>query len=54
MEAEGIYCQPCAKFYAKQSVYDGHLTGKRHLKAVQAGGASHENKDRDTPFDALK
>lgn len=30
-----LFCKACNKNFAKQSVYDAHLTGKRHIKALQ-------------------
>ncbi|KZT29276.1 hypothetical protein NEOLEDRAFT_1056249 [Neolentinus lepideus HHB14362 ss-1] len=30
----GIFCTACQKHYAKQTVYDAHLTSKRHTKAT--------------------
>lgn len=32
---EGIYCSACKKGFAKESVYEAHLTGKKHKKAAQ-------------------
>lgn len=29
---QGFYCTPCAKYFAKESVYTNHLTGKKHIK----------------------
>ncbi|KAI0743275.1 hypothetical protein BC629DRAFT_1599629 [Irpex lacteus] len=31
---EGIWCAACQKMYAKQTVYDAHLTSKKHVKAA--------------------
>ncbi|KAI0065833.1 RNA splicing factor PRP9 [Artomyces pyxidatus] len=31
--AEGIWCSACQKMYSKQTVYDAHLTSKKHIKA---------------------
>ncbi|KII94923.1 hypothetical protein PLICRDRAFT_47923 [Plicaturopsis crispa FD-325 SS-3] len=38
--AEGIWCSACQKNYSKQTVYDAHLTSKKHVKAIarQAAG----------------
>ncbi|RDB20114.1 Pre-mRNA-splicing factor sap61 [Hypsizygus marmoreus] len=30
----GIWCAACQKHYSKQTVYDAHLTSKKHVKAV--------------------
>ncbi|KAF8759859.1 phosphatidylinositol dephosphorylation [Rhizoctonia solani] len=32
--AEGIWCAACQRHYAKQTVYDAHLTSKKHIKAA--------------------
>lgn len=31
-----VYCDACEKAFAKQTVYNAHLTGKKHIKAAQA------------------
>ncbi|KAJ3241615.1 hypothetical protein HDU78_001744 [Chytriomyces hyalinus] len=30
-----LYCAPCAKQFTKKTVFDGHLPGKKHKKAVE-------------------
>ncbi|KAF8351610.1 hypothetical protein F5887DRAFT_1094502 [Amanita rubescens] len=30
----GIWCSACQKLYSKQTVYDAHLTSKKHVKAA--------------------
>ncbi|OCH92146.1 RNA splicing factor PRP9 [Obba rivulosa] len=30
----GIWCAACQKMYSKQTVYDAHLTSKKHIKAA--------------------
>ena len=42
MVAVGPYCVPCGKRFAKQSVYDAHLAGKKHLAALQRMGRHEE------------
>ncbi|KAK9236494.1 hypothetical protein V1525DRAFT_362685 [Lipomyces kononenkoae] len=40
---EGIYCDACEKMFEKQTVYDGHLSGKKHKKNFelkQQGGVN--------------
>ncbi|EJD53565.1 RNA splicing factor PRP9 [Auricularia subglabra TFB-10046 SS5] len=40
----GIWCAACQKSYSKQTVYDAHLTSKKHLKAeakLAAAGATN-------------
>ncbi|KAH8084173.1 hypothetical protein HD553DRAFT_335567 [Filobasidium floriforme] len=42
---DGIWCAACQKQYAKQTVYDAHLTSKKHIKAaerLEAGGQAGE------------
>ncbi|KAJ2931604.1 hypothetical protein H1R20_g5510, partial [Candolleomyces eurysporus] len=36
----GIWCAACQKHYSKQTVYDGHLTSKKHIKASQKQATS--------------
>ncbi|GAA5968281.1 hypothetical protein JCM11641_003794 [Rhodosporidiobolus odoratus] len=33
-EGEGIWCAACQKSFTKDSVYQAHLTGKKHIKAA--------------------
>lgn len=33
-ESEGIWCAACQKSFTKETVYNAHLTGKKHLKAA--------------------
>ncbi|KAK4058778.1 Pre-mRNA-splicing factor sap61 [Microbotryomycetes sp. JL221] len=33
-KAEGIWCAACQKMYAKETVYNAHLTSKKHVKAA--------------------
>ncbi|KAH7930710.1 hypothetical protein BV22DRAFT_1000132 [Leucogyrophana mollusca] len=37
---EGIWCSACQKSYSKQTVYDAHLTSKKHLKATSKQASS--------------
>ncbi|KAF7355510.1 RNA splicing factor PRP9 [Mycena sanguinolenta] len=45
--SEGIWCGACQKNYTKQTVYDAHLTSKKHQKAearlAESGGSSAPN-----------
>ncbi|KAF9534755.1 hypothetical protein CPB83DRAFT_802949 [Crepidotus variabilis] len=41
-EASSIWCGACQKHYSKQTVYDAHLTSKKHIKAVTKQAASGE------------
>ena len=40
--AVGPFCVPCGKRFAKQTVYDAHLSGKKHLAALQRMGREEE------------
>ncbi|THH26809.1 hypothetical protein EUX98_g7379 [Antrodiella citrinella] len=39
---EGIWCAACQKMYSKQTVYDAHLTSKRHVKATAKQASSDQ------------
>lgn len=43
-----VWCGVCCRLFAKPSVYDGHLVGKKHRKAV-AGGAGETPAPEKTP-----
>lgn len=34
-QGEGIWCSACKKGFSKETVYESHLTGKKHKKAVK-------------------
>ncbi|KAF8076610.1 hypothetical protein FPV67DRAFT_1559042 [Lyophyllum atratum] len=38
--AAGVWCPACQKLYSKQTVYDAHLTSKKHIKAAAKHDAS--------------
>ena len=40
--ALGPFCVPCGKRFAKQTTYDAHLSGSKHLKALQKLGRVEE------------
>mmetsp|Transcript_19232 Transcript_19232/g.44205 ORF Transcript_19232/g.44205 Transcript_19232/m.44205 type:complete len:341 (-) Transcript_19232:346-1368(-) len=40
--AIGPFCVPCGKRFAKQTVYDAHLSGSKHLKALERLGRTEE------------
>ncbi|KAJ3017978.1 UNVERIFIED_CONTAM: hypothetical protein HDU68_011385 [Siphonaria sp. JEL0065] len=49
MDADpALFCHPCAKLFTKKSIFDGHLSGRKHKKAVEAfqvkGGQLDESK----------
>ena len=35
-ESSGIWCEACQRSYAKQTVYDAHLTSRNHVKKAAA------------------
>ncbi|KAL0949309.1 hypothetical protein HGRIS_009385 [Hohenbuehelia grisea] len=39
-ESAGIWCSACQKNYSKQTVYDAHLTSKKHIKATAKQASS--------------
>ncbi|PBL02766.1 hypothetical protein ARMGADRAFT_1006098 [Armillaria gallica] len=41
-ESGGIWCSACQKHYSKQTVYDAHLTSKKHIKASARQAESGE------------
>ena len=48
-----LYCVPCAKLFSKQTLFDSHATGKKHIKAVaqmqkgSVGGGSVQGGESD-------
>jgi hypothetical protein len=36
------FCRWCQKRFANEAVFTGHLTGKKHIKALEAGGRKGE------------
>jgi splicing factor 3A subunit 3 len=34
-DATGLFCKACQKLFTKQTVFDAHLKGKKHLKAQE-------------------
>ena len=45
---ENIWCQDCKKGFTKQSVFDAHLSGKKHQKAAAARAADSESHTNGT------
>lgn len=39
-ESDPLYCKACQKSFAKESVFQAHLTGKKHLKAIEASNSN--------------
>ncbi|KAK4053868.1 Pre-mRNA-splicing factor sap61 [Microbotryomycetes sp. JL201] len=52
-QGEGIWCAACQKSYAKETVYNAHLTSKKHIKAAAklaeegASDSGAQSKDED-------
>ncbi|KAF2025516.1 hypothetical protein EK21DRAFT_76221 [Setomelanomma holmii] len=42
-QGEGIWCSACQKGFSKETVYEAHLTGKKHKKAMQEGNGASAN-----------
>jgi splicing factor 3A subunit 3 len=40
---EGIWCSACKKGFSKETVYEAHLSGKKHKKAILESEASSTN-----------
>lgn len=40
-----LYCYPCAKQFASEGVFTGHLSGKKHKKAARESSAVSNNGD---------
>lgn len=52
---EGFYCTPCGKHFAKETVYNSHLTGKKHIKnAKKQGSSSSSAQNTDSATQELK
>ena len=54
----GIWCPACQRFYAKQTVYDAHLSSAKHLKAsarLESGAAPPRvPKEQDSELEQAK
>ncbi|GAA5912460.1 hypothetical protein JCM6882_005519 [Rhodosporidiobolus microsporus] len=48
-EGEGIWCAACQKSFTKDSVYQAHLTGKKHIKAAAKLSADSSSAPSDSP-----
>ncbi|KAI8850543.1 hypothetical protein BC829DRAFT_388976 [Chytridium lagenaria] len=48
---EDLFCKACKKLFTKPTVYDGHLTGKKHLKAVEAMKTNKSDTGRSAVLD---
>lgn len=43
-EENPLYCKDCDKIFAKETVFKGHLTGKKHLKNVNSNSIGLKSK----------
>lgn len=43
VQGEGIWCSACKKGFSKETVFEAHLTGKKHKKAVQESESGSAN-----------
>ncbi|KAF1847700.1 uncharacterized protein K460DRAFT_392979 [Cucurbitaria berberidis CBS 394.84] len=51
-QPEGIWCSACRKSFSKETVYEAHLTGKKHKKAVQESQGASADKTTAKTNDA--
>lgn len=54
-----VYCEACDKLFAKDSVYKGHLSGKKHQRNIKNRASSesdipNSNRVKDLEFDEFK
>ena len=42
VSADSRFCRWCQKRFARETVFVAHLTGKKHIKALEAGGQAAE------------
>ncbi|KAI9331044.1 hypothetical protein BDR26DRAFT_870589 [Obelidium mucronatum] len=49
-----LFCQPCGKQFTKQTIFDGHLPGRKHKKAAEAFSAQNGNADAKAQTDVLQ
>lgn len=52
-ETGEIWCDACEKLFTKESVYQGHLTGKKHKKAEASKGTTTADKSAASSSNAL-
>lgn len=46
-QGEGIWCSACKKGFTKETVYEAHLTGKKHKKALQESQSGAQNSSNE-------
>ncbi|KAJ3104532.1 hypothetical protein HK100_004043 [Physocladia obscura] len=52
-----LLCKPCAKFFSNKNVFDAHLSGKKHKKAVQefeSNSTTSQPKIKTTQIEVVK
>lgn len=57
VSGDGIYCSACKKGFAKETVYESHLTGKKHKKAakeLESGGLETTTKGVSADMNRFK
>lgn len=42
-----LYCAACDKLFSKETVFNAHLTGKKHVKAAERLGKTSNNTNQD-------
>jgi splicing factor 3A subunit 3 len=47
-QGEGIWCSACKKGFSKETVYEAHLSGKKHKKAVQESQNGAQDGEKQT------
>ncbi|CCH45124.1 CWF complex protein sap61 [Wickerhamomyces ciferrii] len=54
-QSNELYCEYCEREFAKKTVYDGHLNGKKHLKNVEKKKSSlTEDQNQSNPSSSKK
>lgn len=48
-QPKGLFCEACNKHFAKDTVYQGHLSGKKHQKNVQNAAAKNGDTSAHAP-----
>ncbi|PWN34233.1 uncharacterized protein FA14DRAFT_161694 [Meira miltonrushii] len=46
---DGIWCEACQRSFAKQTVFDAHLKGQKHIKATERMASGGNAKDKQGP-----
>ncbi|PVH92889.1 hypothetical protein DM02DRAFT_619658 [Periconia macrospinosa] len=51
---EGIWCSACKRGFSKETVYEAHLTGKKHKKAVEQSQPSNSAQEPNSDLKRFK